>query len=107
MEDIDMVTREPSDKEEEYFLKLNQEKIKKLRSDLDKKREEESKQKRKEATWMKCPKCGADLKEVNYQNVMIDTCSQCQGIWLDHGELELLAQGHAEMSKGFLKKLFR
>ena len=102
-----MTTQEPSDREEEYFLKLNQEKIKKLRTDLDRKREEEVKQRRKEATWMKCPKCGAELKEVNYQNVMIDTCSHCKGIWLDHGELELLAQGHAQMTKGFLSKLFR
>ena len=102
-----MAPYEPSDQEEEYFLKLDQEKINKLRTDLDLKREEEAKQKRKEATWMKCPKCGADLKEVNYQNVMIDTCSDCKGIWLDHGELELLAQGHAQMTKGFLGKLFR
>ena len=40
---------EPSDREAEYFLKLNQEKIKKLRTDLDRKREGEAKEKPKEA----------------------------------------------------------
>jgi Zn-finger nucleic acid-binding protein len=55
---------------------------------------------------MKCPKCGADLEEINYKNVMIDTCKECQGIWLDHGELELLTKGEAHLTKGFLGKLF-
>jgi len=43
---------------------------------------------------------------MNYQNVMIDTCKECKGIWLDHGELELLATGEAHVSKGFLSRLF-
>jgi len=97
---------EPSDKEDEYFVRLDAEKIKKLRVDLDKKREDEAKKQRREAHWMKCPKCGADLEEINYQNVMIDTCKECQGIWLDHGELELLTKGQAHLTKGFLGKLF-
>ena len=32
-----------------------------MRGDLDKKRREEAKQMRKQAHWMKCPKCGFDL----------------------------------------------
>jgi len=54
---------------------------------------------------MKCPKCGNDLQEINYQNVMIERCLECKGIWLDHGELELLVKGQAKMTKGFLGKL--
>jgi len=37
---------------------------------------------------------------------MIDTCADCKGIWLDHGELELLAKGEAQLTKGFLKRVF-
>ena len=96
----------PSDKEDEFFMRLETEKVAKLRCDLDKKREEEGKQKRKEVHWMKCPKCGADLEEINYQNVMIDTCKECKGIWLDHGELELLAKGQVQLTTGFLSRLF-
>ena len=96
----------PSDKEDEFFMRLETEKVAKLRCDLDKKREEEAKQRRKEAHWMKCPKCGADLDEINYQNVMIDTCKECKGIWLDHGELELLAKGQVQLTTGFLSRLF-
>ena len=101
-----MTPVEPSDQEDEYFHKLDAEKIKKMRGEMDQKREEEAKQHRQEAHWMKCPKCGADLKEVKYQNVMIDICHDCEGIWLDHGELELLVQGEAKVTKGFFKKLF-
>jgi hypothetical protein len=55
---------------------------------------------------MKCPKCGSDLEEINYENVMIDKCKDCNGIWLDAGEIDLLTEGEAQLSKGFLKKIF-
>jgi acetyl-CoA carboxylase beta subunit len=97
---------EPSDREVEFFKKLDAEKIAKMRSDLDKKRKEDAKKKEKEAHWMKCPKCGSGLEEINFQNVMIDRCCDCQGIWLDHGELEILVDDQAKMTKGLLKKLF-
>lgn len=101
-----MTLVEPSDHEDKYFHKLDAEKTKKLRAEMDEKREEEAKQHRQKAHWMKCPKCGEDLKEINYQNVMIDICHECEGIWLDHGELELLVQGEAKVTKSFFKKLF-
>jgi ribosomal protein L37AE/L43A len=101
-----MTPYEPSDREDEYFLKLDKEKIKKRRSELDVKRDEEAKLNRKQTHWMKCPKCGSDLNEMNYQNVMIDTCQECKGIWLDQGEIELLVKGQAQVTKSFFKKLF-
>ena len=101
-----MAPQKPSEKEDEYFIKMETEKLKKLRTDLDKKRKEEAKNFHKEAHWMKCPKCGSDLVEINYQNVMIDECKECKGIWLDHGELALLVSGQAKMTKGLFKKLF-
>ena len=55
---------------------------------------------------VRCPKCGSDLEEINLQSVFIDKCNQCGGIWLDHGELELLVDGQAKMTKGLLKRLF-
>lgn len=101
-----MAPDKPSDREDEFFMKLDAERIEKMRADLDKSRKEEAKKGRKETHWMKCPKCGADLEEINYENVMIDTCTECKGLWLDHGELELLAKGEAHVTKGFLSKLF-
>jgi Zn-finger nucleic acid-binding protein len=42
---------------------------------------------------MRCPKCGRKLEEVVYHKVRIDRCTGCGGVWLDPGELEVLAPG--------------
>ena len=101
-----MPVEKPSDQEDEYFFRMDQEKLKRLREELDKKRAERGLEQRKETHWMTCPKCGSDLQELNYQNVMIDKCPDCNGIWLDQGELELLAKGQARVTKRFLSGLF-
>ena len=92
--------------EDEYFFKLDQELLEKKRKALDEDRADHMAKDEKEDHWMKCPKCGAKLEEINMENVMIDKCTGCEGIWLDHGELELLAEGQTKLSKGFLDKLF-
>ena len=101
-----MAPDKPSDREDEYFMRMEAEKLSNYRSELDKKRDEEGKKHRQETHWMKCPKCGHDLEEINYQDIMIDRCPDCKGIWLDHGELELLGKGQAQVTKGFLSKVF-
>ncbi|MFZ5652224.1 MAG: zf-TFIIB domain-containing protein [Bacillota bacterium] len=44
---------------------------------------------------MFCPRCvKVELEEVTKQDVLIDVCTQCRGVWLDRGELEkILAAG--------------
>ena len=45
---------------------------------------------------MKCPKCGADLGTEDYHGVQVDRCPECNGMWLDAGEIEdLLAREDA------------
>ena len=62
-----MTVEKASSKEDEYFIKMDLEKSNKLRRELDQTRTEEEKMKRKEAHWMNCPKCGSDLKEINFK----------------------------------------
>lgn len=38
-----------------------------------------------------CPVCQGQMKEINRDGVLIDTCTQCRGVWLDRGELEKLS----------------
>lgn len=93
-------------KEEEYFYKQNKELIEKRRQELDAKRKEQPQQ--THPHWMKCPKCGADMKEIERQGIKVDQCGQCGGIYFDRGELELLVD--AKEQKGFLgglKGLFK
>jgi Zn-finger nucleic acid-binding protein len=39
---------------------------------------------------MLCPKCNEEMLVLELRNVEIDFCADCNGIWLDEGELELL-----------------
>ena len=57
-------------------------------------KEEDDAQRR--SHYMKCPKCGADLRTEDYNGVQIDRCPDCSGMWLDSGEAEeLLAREDA------------
>ena len=37
-----------------------------------------------------CPVCKGSFREVIREGILIDVCTQCQGVWLDRGELEKL-----------------
>ena len=40
---------------------------------------------------MKCPKCGHGMDVITYGgDVEIDRCTNCQGIWFDIGEADVL-----------------
>ena len=44
-----------------------------------------------------CPKCTQALTPYNYcynSNVILDKCAPCQGIWVDGGKIEKIAQYH-------------
>ena len=97
-----MVQKTKREKEEQYFAEQELKKRKELREKLSKERDVAKKGHLKDTHWMKCPKCGHDLEEKAYEDVMIDECDNCKGIWLDHGELELLLDGRK--AKGFLAK---
>ncbi len=74
--------------EEEYFHRKNKEAIEKLRAKM--KVAEEAKA--AGASSMNCPRCDGSLKESKFEEVMIDTCDKCGGVWLDLGELEQLTK---------------
>jgi uncharacterized protein len=40
-----------------------------------------------------CPKCQSTMRTFDRQGVHIDRCDGCQGIFLDRGELERIADG--------------
>ena len=51
---------------------------------------EEQRAKLKQLHWMKCPKCGHDLKSETLEGVEIDRCTFCEGFFVDAGELDQL-----------------
>jgi Zn-finger nucleic acid-binding protein len=41
---------------------------------------------------MLCPACKVDLVMAERQNIEIDYCPKCRGIWLDRGELDKIIE---------------
>ena len=50
---------------------------------------------------MKCPVCDELMIVLELEEIEIDYCTECEGIWLDGGELELLLEEASE-KKGLL-----
>ena len=92
----------PSRNEEEYFAKVNADLIKERRALLDATRSQIA----RKAHYMKCPKCGGDLKEVEHHNVKVDQCTDCKGVWLDAGEIELLEHAQGGGVTKFFSSMF-
>jgi Zn-finger nucleic acid-binding protein len=88
--------------EEEYFHRKNKEAIEKLRAKM--KVAEEAKA--AGLSTMECPRCDGKLKESKFEEVMIDTCEKCGGIWLDSGELEQLLKRDSNSDSWFSRLWF-
>lgn len=55
---------------------------------------------------MLCPECDEEMLILELDGVEIDCCHDCNGIWLDEGELELLVDSTGNESElPFLKAL--
>ncbi len=74
--------------EEEYFHRKNQEAIEKLRAKI----QVAAEAKAAGTSSMQCPRCDGRLNETKVEEVTIDTCDKCGGVWLDSGELEQLTK---------------
>lgn len=92
----------PSEKEEEYFARQMFETKQKVEQEKQQQLAETERQKAKELHFMKCPKCGMNLVEIDYKSIKVDRCSSCEGIWLDTGELARIVK----LEKGALDRLF-
>ncbi len=72
--------------EEEYFHRKNQEAIEKLRAKMA----VAEQAKAAGTSTMMCPRCHGQLKEHKFEEVTIDSCEKCGGVWLDSPEYEQL-----------------
>lgn len=92
----------PTEHEDEYFTRLEQEMKKKIKEQQSKGVSNEERENLKKLHFMKCPKCGIDLMEIDFKGLKIDECSDCRGIWLDAGEFDAMVK----MDKPILQRLF-
>jgi len=92
----------PTQSEAEYYAREEFDRRKTLEIDKRTAMEAEEKKQQQELHYMRCPKCGMQLIEIDYRGIEIDKCSECEGVWLDAGELQVVSK----MEKRGLEMLF-
>lgn len=83
--------------ENDYFRRKEQELIEKMKAKIQ---EEETKDLN-----LDCPKCDGHLLETKYEDIVIDVCEECSGVWLDAGELAQVVE--SEEDSGWLSRFFK
>ena len=62
---------------------------------------------RREAQMATCPKCSGKLEQCTVRGSVIERCENCEGIWLDKGELaEILRRQAAGPLGAFIERCF-
>ena len=97
----------PSKNEDEYFARQELERRKKWAQEQSAKMEADQKEQLKQLHWMKCPKCGMDLKEIEIHGVKVDQCASCGGVFLDAGEMEEIEKHEHSGIMGRVFSMFR
>lgn len=72
--------------EEEYFRRKEQEALEKLRKEMA----AENEAKDQATAALRCPRCDGTLATIIFEEVQIERCNRCRGVWLDAGALERL-----------------
>ena len=74
--------------ENRYFAERDKELIAKLKEQQEAEQEDTV----RELAIHRCPKCGATLTTRLIDDVEIDECPSCGGMWLDKGEFEAMSE---------------
>jgi hypothetical protein len=88
----------PSRNEEEYFARMESDRLKAMRQQAD----HEARSTERRSHFMKCPRCGADLRIEHFQGIEVERCPECQGLWFDHDEAHRLVDLNAKRGVGGL-----
>lgn len=59
----------------------------------------------RELHYLKCPKCGHDMRVAQHEGIEIEECGTCGGIFLDKGELMELSVKTVGARKSVLRRL--
>ncbi len=92
----------PSTTEDEYFVREDAEKKRRLALQTKKELQAAELKRLKDLHFMHCPKCGLQMHEVRYRGVDVDVCFACKGIFLDEGDVAHLQKPE---SKGVMSAI--
>lgn len=91
-------------KEEAYFARIEFERRQKIAAENEARLKEQEKEDLRNTHWMRCPKDGMELVEIELMGVHIDKCTHCGGIFLDGGELDAMFE-NSKRPDGVLTKI--
>lgn len=108
MADNDIQTRENQwfRKQERHLLDEARVKREARLERLRKEGEKAELEKLRAAHWMKCPKCGHDMKATPIEGVDLEQCTFCGGVYLDRNELDGLLLRKTEQRFKFYRRFF-
>lgn len=95
------MSQKPSLSEQEYFAREEAARLRRLAEQQEARLKAAEREERKKLHWMKCPKDGMDLMEIEMSGVKVDKCFHCEGIFFDAGELQQILKKES----GFLGRL--
>ena len=102
------------EREDEWFVRNEKELLETARAARLKREQERAAKEKADETkrlkdlhFMKCPKCGHDMKEEPLEGVNIDRCTHCEGIFFDAGELEQIYTRKDEQRRSFFRKVLK
>ena len=78
------------DVEDAVYKEIEAKQLAALREKLDERRRRAEHDAAREAHWMRCPKCGGQMKEQQFENVIVDKCTDCHSVNINADEIELL-----------------
>lgn len=80
-----------ADQEEDYFARLDREKLAEMREKLEAEQAQQARDARAAQHRGHCGRCGGTFQTQLFKGVEIDLCPDCGAVLLDPGELEQLA----------------
>lgn len=95
----------PSDKEQEYFKQVEFERIAKLRAEHLQQTQAAEREQRRALHNMHCAKCGDLMTVTTLDEIEVEVCPECGGIYLDAGELDKLTAARQGLFSEALTKL--
>lgn len=84
--------------EDRYFAEREKAALERLRKGLTAEQQADV----REVVLGRCPRDSERLETVQHTGVQIDRCPKCEGVWLDKGELETIAQRESDSWLGRL-----
>ncbi|NNJ94314.1 MAG: zf-TFIIB domain-containing protein [Halobacteria archaeon] len=70
------------------------------------KREQEELDRLRTEHWMKCPKCGHNMETTILEDIEVENCTFCKGVYFDRSEIEALLLRRTSQRFSFYRSFF-